>query len=72
VGAPQAISRKVAGSNPDEVIVFFSIYLILLAVLGPGVYWASNRNEYQKVFLEGKARPLRKADNLAAIWEPIV
>jgi hypothetical protein len=26
----------------------FSIYLILLATLGPGVYSASNRNEYQK------------------------
>jgi hypothetical protein len=31
-----ATSRKVAGSIPDE------------AVLGPGVYSASNRNEYQK------------------------
>jgi hypothetical protein len=30
------------------VIEFFSIYLILLAALGPGVYSASNRNEYQK------------------------
>jgi hypothetical protein len=27
---------------------FSSIYLILLADLGPGVYSASNRNEYQK------------------------
>jgi hypothetical protein len=27
---------------------FLSIYLILLAGLGPGVYSASNRNEYQK------------------------
>jgi hypothetical protein len=26
----------------------FSIYLNLLAALGPGVYVASNRNEYQK------------------------
>jgi hypothetical protein len=25
----------------------FLIYLILLAALGPGVYSASNRNEYQ-------------------------
>jgi hypothetical protein len=30
----------------DEVI--FSIYLIIPAALGPGVYSASNRNEYQK------------------------
>jgi hypothetical protein len=44
-----AASRKVAGSRPDEVIeFFFSIYLILPAALGPGVYSTSNRNEYQK------------------------
>jgi hypothetical protein len=41
-----ATNRKVAGSIPDEVN--FSIYLTLPAVLGPGVYSASNRNEYQK------------------------
>jgi hypothetical protein len=28
--------------------VFFLIYLILPAALGPGVYSTSNRNEYQK------------------------
>jgi hypothetical protein len=27
---------------------FFTIYLILPTVLGPGVYSASNRNEYKK------------------------
>jgi hypothetical protein len=41
--------RKVAGSIPDEVIEFFSIDLILPAALGPGVYSASNRNEYQEL-----------------------
>jgi hypothetical protein len=41
-------SRKVAGSRPDEVNEFFSIYLILPAALDPGVYSACNRNEYQK------------------------
>jgi hypothetical protein len=48
----------------------------LPAALGPGVYSASNRNEYQElikiIFLGGKARPARKADNLTAIYEPIV
>jgi hypothetical protein len=44
-----ATSRKVAGSIPDEVIGFFSIDLILPAALGPGVYSASNRNEYQEL-----------------------
>jgi hypothetical protein len=34
------------GFNSDEAI--FQIYLILPAALGPGVYSASNRNEYQK------------------------
>jgi hypothetical protein len=42
-----ATSRKVAGFIPDEVIEFFSIYLILPADYGPGVDLASNRNEYQ-------------------------
>jgi hypothetical protein len=43
-----ATSRKVASSSPDEVIEILSIYLIIPAELGPGVYSASNRNEYQK------------------------
>jgi hypothetical protein len=38
-------SRKVAGSITDKVNS--SIYLILPAALGPGVYSASNRNEYR-------------------------
>jgi hypothetical protein len=38
----------VVGSILDGVIAFFfSIYLILLVALGPGVYTASNRNEYR-------------------------
>jgi hypothetical protein len=43
-----AISCKVAGSRPDEANEFFSIYLILPAILGTGVYSTSNRDEYQK------------------------
>jgi hypothetical protein len=50
----------------------FSIHLILLVTLGPRVYLASNRNEYQKVFLGSRAHPVRKTDNLTAICEPIV
>jgi hypothetical protein len=34
------------GSRSDEAN--FSVYLILLAALDPGVHSASNRNEYQK------------------------
>jgi hypothetical protein len=43
-----ATNREVAGSRPTETNeFFFSIYLILPAALGPGVYSVSNRNEYQ-------------------------
>jgi hypothetical protein len=67
-GGHCATSRKFAGSRSDEVNEFFSIYLRLPAALGPGDYSASNRNE----FLASRARSVRKADNLAAICEPIV
>jgi hypothetical protein len=67
---PYATRQKVASLIPDEVIYLFSIYLILRAALAPGVYSASNRNEYQKkkkkLFLMSKVRPVRKADNLTA------
>jgi hypothetical protein len=66
-----AADRKVAGSSPDEAIVFFfSIREILPATLGPRIYSYSNRSEYQKVFL--KALPARKADNLTVTYELIV
>jgi hypothetical protein len=39
-----ATNRKVTGSIHNEVI-FFKIYLILPATLGPGVHSASKRNE---------------------------
>jgi hypothetical protein len=54
------------------------MYLILTAALDPGVYSASNGNEYQKEKKRGgefpgsRARPMLKADNLTAICEPIV
>jgi hypothetical protein len=45
-----ATSRKVVNSRPDEMIFFFFFCNLpnLPAALGPGVYSASNRNEYQK------------------------
>jgi hypothetical protein len=36
------------------------------------VYSASNRDEYQKAFLGGKVWLAHKADNLIALYEPIV
>jgi hypothetical protein len=51
------------------------IKIILPATLGPGVYSASNRNEYQKHKnnnVRSKVRRVRRSDNLTAICEPIV
>jgi hypothetical protein len=53
----------------------FSSYLIVVAALGLEVHSASNRDEYQnrKIMLLGsRARPVRRADNLAVICEPTV
>jgi hypothetical protein len=54
----------------------FLIYLILPVALGPGVYSASNGNEYWNIkiimFLGSKVRRVRRADNFTAICEPIV
>jgi hypothetical protein len=59
---------------PDPRGEFFSIYLTLQAALGPGVYSASNTNEYQKqtkkMFL-GKWL-VRRAEKLIALREPIL
>jgi hypothetical protein len=43
-----AARRKVASSRSDKVNEYFLICLILPAGLGPGVYSASDKNEYQK------------------------
>jgi hypothetical protein len=69
------MSRKAVGSRPNEVIELFSIYLILPATLGPGVYSASIRNEYQnrkKKVLERRVQLVCKDDNLTTICELIV
>jgi hypothetical protein len=47
------------GSRHDELLKFFSIYLILPAALDPGAYSASNINEDQNkkiMFLGSRAR----------------
>jgi hypothetical protein len=50
-----------------------SIYLILPAALGSGVYSASNINIRSRkiIFLGSRVRRVRKADKLTAICEPI-
>jgi hypothetical protein len=53
--------------------LILSIYQILLATLGTGVYSASNRNDYlrQKLILRSRAWPVHKFDSLMAICEPV-
>jgi hypothetical protein len=54
---------------------FFSICPILPAALGLGIYSVSNRNEYQKQTTNVSwysSQPVRRADNLTTICEPIV
>jgi hypothetical protein len=54
----------------------FSIDLNIPATLGPGIYSASNRNEYQKhkrkMFLGSREQAAPKGVNLTAICEPTV
>jgi hypothetical protein len=54
------------------VFFFFVIFLILPASLCPWCRPASNRYEYHKIFLVGKARQARKTYNLSVICEPTV
>jgi hypothetical protein len=65
-----ATSRKVAGSNPDEVDFFNlpnpSSRTVALGSTQP-LTEMSTRN-----LPGGKGRPARKTDNLTAICEPIV
>jgi hypothetical protein len=51
-----ATSWKVAISIPNEVSESLQPHY------GPGAYSASDRNEYQKMFLKSKALLMRKAD----------
>jgi hypothetical protein len=62
--------RKVTAPSLDEIIGFFSIYQILAVALRP--WAASNRNEYQKIFLGREAHPAHEVSNLTATCVPIV
>ena len=50
-----ATNQKVAGSIPADVSGFFIDIKSFRSHYGPGVDWASNRNEYQEYFLGVKA-----------------
>jgi hypothetical protein len=67
-----ATSRKVPGSIPDGVIVFFSIDLILPATLMALESTQPLTEMSIRNHPGDKWRPARKADNLTAICEPIV
>jgi hypothetical protein len=49
-----ASSLKVASSSPDEVIEFFDVSNPSSCTMVHEVYLATNRNEYQKIFLRLK------------------
>jgi hypothetical protein len=61
---------------PDEVNGCFQFTSCSQVRYGPGVDSASIRNEYQKhkknSVSGSRARPVRRADNLTIICEPIV
>jgi hypothetical protein len=52
--------------------IFFQFTLSFQTYYSTGVDWASNKNEYQEMFIGNRERPARKADNLNAISEPIM
>jgi hypothetical protein len=60
--------------DPMRSLIFSNLSNPSSPALGPGVYSTSNRNEDQKrrMFLGSRGRPMRKADKLIAICEPIV
>jgi hypothetical protein len=70
----EALCYKPEGRGWGEWI--FSTYLILPEALDPGVHSASNGNEYRKQkkkkIILSKGRPMRMANNPAAIREPII
>jgi hypothetical protein len=63
-----ATSQKVAGSNPDEGVGFFNFFNRIIALVSTQpLAEMSTRN-----LPDGKGRLARNADNLTAIYKPIV
>jgi hypothetical protein len=66
-----ATSRKVAGSIPDEVIGFFNSFNPSSRTMATRSTQPLTEMSSRKL-PQGKGRVARKADNLTAIYEPIV
>jgi hypothetical protein len=60
-----AITRKVAGSSPDDITGYFHWLNPSSRTCSPGVYWASNRNEYQESYWD--KRRLRLTTSLPSV-----
>jgi hypothetical protein len=72
-GTTYATSRKVAGSNADDVIGIFNWPNPSSRNMALGPTQTSSRNEYQEFSWGPKdGRLARKAGNLTAVCEPIV
>jgi hypothetical protein len=58
--------------DPDETnVIFFLIYIILPAALGPGVHSASNRST-KLMFLESRTRPAAATDPEVRVRFPVL
>jgi hypothetical protein len=62
----------VASSRPDEVNEFFSIYLILPALRFTQPLTEMSTRSIKIMFLGSRALPVRKADNLTSVSEPVI
>jgi hypothetical protein len=61
------------GSNSEVFdFFFFQFTCSVLLHYDTGDYSTSSRYEYLNMLLGNTARPVRKADNLTAICEPVV
>jgi hypothetical protein len=71
----EPLRHKTRGSGLDfrwSPSKFCNDPVLLSAFREPGVHSASNRSECQEIFLGGKVRPVRKADNCAILVVPHV
>jgi hypothetical protein len=57
---------------PKRQIIFLNLSIPCSSIMTLGVFAASNRNEYQKIFLESRMLTAHKVEKLTAIYELIV